>query len=110
ERPGNDVDAGNIRLIEGLENAQVQNNEEVPDLTAQYRLGGDWGHVQLAGILRRVGFEARATPDEPFRSGHEMGWGLNLASAINTMGSDKLYLSVVYGEGIASYMNDGGMD
>ena len=110
ERPGNDVDAGNVRLIEGFEDAEVQNDEELPDLTAQWRVGGDWGHFQAGGILRRVGFEFRATPDDEFRDGHEMGWGINLGSAINTFGKDALRLQVVYGEGIASYMNDGGMD
>jgi hypothetical protein len=110
ERPGNDVDAGNIRLIAGFENAQVQNNEEVPDLTVQYRFDGGWGHVQLAVLLRRVGFQARPAPDDPWRSGHELGWGIDLTSAISTLGRDRLLLSVVYGEGIASYMNDGGMD
>jgi hypothetical protein len=110
ERPSNDIDPGNIRLIEGLEDVQVQNNEELPDLTAQYRFGGDWGHVQVAGILRKVGFEVRATSADTWQSGSETGWGINLGSAINTVGKDKLLLQVVYGEGIASYMNDGGMD
>lgn len=110
ERPGNDIDGGNVRLIEGFEDAEIQNDEELPDLTAQWRLNGDWGHFQASGILRRVGFEARATPDEPFRDGHETGWGINLGSAISTFGDDMLRLQVVYGEGIASYMNDGGMD
>ena len=85
ERPGNDIDGGNVRLIEGFEDAEIQNDEELPDLTAQWRIGGDWGHFQAGGILRRVGFEGRVTPDI-------------------------LRLQVVYGEGIASYMNDGGMD
>ena len=110
ERPSNDIDGGNVRLIEGFEDAEIQNDEELPDLTAQWRLNGDWGHFQASGILRRVGFEARATPDEPFRDGHETGWGINLGSAISTFGDDMLRLQVVYGEGIASYMNDGGMD
>jgi hypothetical protein len=110
ERPGNDIDPGNLRLIEGLEGVQVQNNEEVPDLTAQYRFGGDWGHLQLGGILRHVGYEVRPDSDSQWRSGKETGWGINVGSAINTFGSDKILLQVVYGEGIASYMNDGGMD
>jgi hypothetical protein len=110
ERPGNDIDGGNVRLIEGFEDAEIQNDEELPDLTLQWRLNGDWGHLQAGGILRRVGFEGRVTPDEPFRDGHETGWGINLGSAISTFGDDVLRLQVVYGEGIASYMNDGGMD
>jgi hypothetical protein len=110
ERPGNDVDPGNIRLIEGLEGVQVQSNEEVPDITAQYRFGGEWGHVQAAGILRHVGFEVRPDADSEWRSGHERGWGINLASSIATIGKDEIQLQAVHGEGIASYMNDGGMD
>ncbi len=110
ERPGNDIDSGNLRLIDGLEDVQVQNDEELPDLTAQFRYGADWGHVQAAGILRKVGYELRADPSESWSDGSENGWGVNLSSTINTFGKDKVLLQVVYGEGIASYMNDGGMD
>jgi hypothetical protein len=110
ERPGNDIDSGNLRLIEGFENLQVQNDETLPDLTAQYRYGGDWGHLQVAGILRKVGFEVRQSSADRWQSGSETGWGINLGSSINTIGSDKILLQFVYGEGIASYMNDGGMD
>jgi hypothetical protein len=110
ERPGNDIDSGNLRLIEGLEGVTVQNDEELPDFTAQYRYGDDWGHVQLGGILRKVGYELRASDADPWTDGSENGWGINLGSTINTIGKDKVLLQVVYGEGIASYMNDGGMD
>jgi hypothetical protein len=110
ERPGNDIDSGNLRLIEGFENLQVQNDETLPDLTAQYRYGGDWGHLQFAGILRKVGFEVRQSSADRWSSGSETGWGINVGSSINTIGSDKILLQFVYGEGIASYMNDGGMD
>jgi hypothetical protein len=110
ERPGNDVDAGNIRLLEGFSGAEVQNDETVPDLTAQWRINGDWGHFQVAGILRKVGYEFRASSADSWNSGSETGWGINLGTAINVFGSDKILLQVVYGDGIASYMNDGGMD
>ena len=110
ERPGNDVDPGNIRLIEEFQNATVRGNQTVPDLTAQFRHDDTWGHVQLAGMLRQVGFEYQTNPAQPFKKGDETGWGLDLTGAFNTIGKDKLYLSVVYGDGIASYMNDGGMD
>jgi hypothetical protein len=109
ERPSNDIDPGNLRLIDGLEDLLVQNDEELPDLTAQYRYGGDWGHVQLGGILRKVGFELSLDGTD-WVDGSETGWGLNLGLVFNTIGQDKLLLQAVYGEGIASYMNDGGMD
>ena len=90
---------------------QVQNNEELPDLTAQFRFGGDWGHLQFGGILRKVGYEIRVDSSRRVEQPAARRAGVSMsASAINTFGKDKLLLSVVYGEGIASYMNDGGMD
>jgi DcaP outer membrane protein len=110
EKPGNDIDPGNIRLVEEFANADIQNDEKVPDFTAHYRMDGKWGHFQLAGMLRRVGYEYRITSNEPWSSGARTGWGIDATSGINTVGKDKLLLSVVHGNGIATYMNDGGMD
>jgi hypothetical protein len=110
ERPGNDIDPGNIRLIEEYQNAIINNDETIPDLTAHWRRDEDWGHAQLAGILRKVGYEYAANPAAPLQKGSQTGWGLNLSGVFNTIGKDKILASVVYGHGIASYMNDGGMD
>jgi hypothetical protein len=110
ERPGNDIDPGNLRLVEGFEDAQIDNDEELPDLTAHWRTSGDWGHLQVAGILRKVGFEYRTTPDEKWRTGSEPGWGINVSTNIRLLERDRIIGQLVYGEGIASYMNDGGMD
>ena len=110
ERPGNDIDSGNLRLIPGLEGLEVNNDEELPDLTAQYRFGGDWGHLQFGGILRKVGYEVRASSADSWTEGSETGWGINVGSVFNVLEKDAIRLQVVYGEGIASYMNDGGMD
>ena len=111
ERPGNDIDSGNLRLIEGLEGrARSGTTRNCPDLTAQYRFGGDWGHLQLGGILRKVGYEVRAFQADSWTEGSETGWGINVGSVFNVLEKDAIRLQVVYGEGIASYMNDGGMD
>ena len=119
ERPGNDIDPGNLRLIDGsvdidgdgdLDNLNVQNDEELPDLTMQYRFGGDWGHLQLGGILRKVGYEVSLDSDGNWVEGSETGWGVNVGTVFNVLEKDAVRLQVVYGEGIASYMNDGGMD
>ncbi len=108
EHPSDDIDPGNIRLIDPDIAANIQSNEELPDLTAAIRYGGDWGHVRLAGILRKIGYETRGTEDnEP--SGHNTGWGVNATSAIK-VSLATARLGVVYGRGIATYMNDGGMD
>src|SRR5690349_5641148 len=108
EHPSDDIDPGRIRLFDEDIASNIQSNEELPDLTAAVRYGGDWGHVRLGGILRKIGYETRGTEgNEP--SGHETGWGLNLTSAIK-LGMATPRLGVVYGRGIATYMNDGGMD
>ncbi len=108
EHPGNDIDKGNLRLIDEDIATNLQNDEKVPDLTAQVRYEGKWGHVQLSGILRRVGYDTIGTENnEP--KGHKTGWGLNLGSSFN-VSLATLRLGAVYGRGIASYMNDGGMD
>jgi DcaP outer membrane protein len=109
ERPGNDVDPGNVRLVQGFENAEVRPDQPVPDLTGQFRHDDTWGHYQISAILRRVGYEY-SLAGEPFQKGSQTGWGVNLAGALKTIGKDQLLLQVVYGDGIASYMNDGGMD
>ena len=43
-------------------------------------------------------------------SGDETGYGLNLSGWLNTFGKDRIIGQIVYGKGIASYMNDGGVD
>lgn len=108
EHPADDIDPGAIRLLDEAVAANIQSDEKVPDLTAAIRYGGKWGHVRLAGLLRRVGYETRGTEgNEP--QGHQTGWGVDLTSAIN-ISPVTLKLGAVYGRGIATYMNDGGMD
>jgi hypothetical protein len=108
EEPSNDVDPGNLRLIDpSLEG--VQGDEKVPNFTAHYRYDGGWGHVQVAGLLRSVAFDTIGTPDNK-PSGAELGWGVNLTANFNVTKNSVLHLGGVYGNGIASYMNDGGVD
>ena len=109
ERPGNDIDAGQIREFDPALGANLRNDEKLPDFTAQGYLKGSWGHVQLGAILRRVGFDSVGTlNNEP--KGHQTGWGVNLGAHANVFQRDRIIGQVVYGEGIASYMNDGGTD
>ena len=108
EHPSDDIDPGAIRLIDPELASNIRANEELPDLTAQVRYEGKWGHVQLAGIVRKIGFDTVGTADnEP--TGSELGWGLNLTSSLKASLAT-FRLGVVYGRGIATYMNDGGMD
>jgi len=83
-----------------------QSHNDLPDLSARYRNNGDFGHFQVAAIVRKLGYERldNGADDE------EYGWGINTSAGLNTWGSDMLKLQVVYGEGIGNYMNDGGID
>ncbi|NQY03461.1 MAG: porin [Halieaceae bacterium] len=78
----------------------------VPDVSIRYRAETDWGHWQLAGIGRKLGFERRDTQDRDY----ELGWGLNASTVVRTTERDQLKLQLVYGEGIGNYLNDGGVD
>jgi len=109
ERPGNDVDPGQIREIDPALGANIQSDEKYPDLSMQYQYHDDWGHVQLAGMLRRVGFDTLGTAgNEP--NGAKLGWGIDATAVIKMFEKDKILLGVVHGDGIANYMNDGGTD
>ena len=83
-----------------------QSYNNVPDLAVRYRKNAGFGHVQVAGIVRKLGFERL----DNGAKGYEIGWGLNNSAAIKTWGRDQLKLQVAYGEGIGNYMNDGGVD
>jgi len=109
ERPGNDIDPGRIRELDPALGENLRGDEELVDFTAHYYTSGDWGHFQIAGILRRVGFDTIDTLDHK-PEGHKLGWGVNLSGHAKLFERDKLIGSVVFGQGIASYMNDGGTD
>ncbi len=115
ENPSNDIDSGQYRQVDDFPG--VQGDQKYPDLTAQYRNKGDWGHVQVAGILRWIGAEVVADKDPGTAEDigvvyddNDTGWGVNVTTVINVLAKDAIRAGVVYGDGIASYMNDGGMD
>jgi len=83
-----------------------QSYNDLPDLSVRYRSNGDFGHYQVAGIVRKLGFERLDTGSKDY----EVGWGINTSAGLRTTGTDMLKLQLVYGEGIGNYMNDGGLD
>jgi len=107
ERPGASADAG---MYSGrIELSGIEARFPVPDLSAEYRSGHDWGYVELAGIVRYMKWEDQLE-DQIDLSGDAIGWGLNLSSNIK-LGKDNLVrLSVLYGAGVQNYMNDAPVD
>jgi hypothetical protein len=106
ERPGASADQGDYS--EHIELQGVVGHFPYPDLSAEYRHGGDWGYVELAGIVRYVEWEDNVA-DAIDLSGDETAWGVNLSSNLK-FGKSTLRLQVVYGEGIQNYMNDAPAD
>jgi hypothetical protein len=108
EEPLNNVDAGRLTDLDPRF-AGTQADNKFPDLTLQVRKTAGRHHVQLAGILRRLGYDTPAAPENRPK-GSETGWGLDLTMVLKLRTDDALKLGVVYGAGIANYINDGGMD
>ena len=109
EAPNSALDTGKISDISPDFGAGFVGWNRLPDLTGSWRMDRDWGHVKIAGILRQVGYQNVLTPDNN-PSGHETGYGVNLAGAFKVFGKDQINLQFVSGKAIASYMNDGGVD
>jgi hypothetical protein len=106
ERPGASADQGNY--ADRIELQNVKARFPYPDVSGEFRLGGEWGYVEIAGIVRWIEWEDRLA-DQFDLSGDEIGWGVNLSSNIK-LGPHVLRLSALYGEGIQNYMNDAPAD
>jgi len=117
ERPGASGDGGEYDEI-FFEQRRVEGRFPVPDLAAHYRRSEDWGHVQIAGILRNIQWDDNSeqviNPDpndpEPLDfSGRETGYGINLTTNIR-LGRGVFKGGFIAGKGIQNYLNDGSAD
>lgn len=111
EAPGSALDTGKVSEIDSdaFGPYEVSSHTELPDFATHVRRDGDWGHAQLAGLVRKLSFD---TPNQPGSnpSGSETGYGVNLSGVLNTWGNDRITAQFAIGKGIAGYMNDGGND
>jgi len=108
EKPGASGDVGEFNR-EFLADRDLTSRFPLPDVAAHYRYSEDWGHVQLAGILRYLKWDD-TTDDALDVSGDDTGWGLNLTGNQKLGERGKLKYGFIYGEGILNYLNDGGPD
>ena len=106
ERPGASGDPGDYG--DRVELSGIQTRLQYPDLSAHVRFNRDWGHVQLAGIVRSIKWDD--TLADAFElGGDEVGWGFNASTNLKIK-KDTFRGSVVYGEGVENYMNDAPVD
>jgi hypothetical protein len=95
---------------------EERNVQDMPDFTGNVRYNWDYGHVQVAGIARKLTFQPESGSDE-----NEFGYGINLTGSWHpwayfhgcAMGEEKTPMErskfvaqYAAGEGIARYIQD----
>jgi len=107
ERPGGSGDQGTYS--DRIELANIHPRFNFPDLSGNARIVGNWGYLQVAGIVRKIGWVD--TSGNPVNlGGSVVGWGTNVTSNLNLSKKNVLKLAFVYGDGIENYMNDAPVD
>ena len=107
EKPGASGDEG--IYSERIEVEDIVTQFYLPDFSSEYRYAGDFGYVEIAGILRALKWRDTKI-DSVSTDGSALGWGVNLSSKIDINKDNTLKLLGVYGEGIQNYMNDSPVD
>lgn len=121
ENPGASGDGGVVNEFTPVL-SDVKSLFNVPDLTGHYRYTGNWGYVQLGGVLgslKWVNTDTNSTyipPDgegDPVYlqlNGSAIRWGGTISTNIN-LGKKAVFRGqYVYGEGMENYMNDAPVD
>ena len=107
ERPGASGDQG--VFADRIELQGIRPKFDLPDLSGHARFTRNWGHVQIAGMLRRIRW-VDVLNDQFDLGGSELGWGATVSSNLKFGKNDIARLQIVYGEGIQNYMNDAPVD
>ena len=106
ERPGASADQG---IYGGrIELQNVKARFPVPDVSAHFRYARDWGHVQVAGIVREIKWDD-LNDDQFDLTGSATGWGFNLSTNLK-IAKHVFRGSVAYGDGVQNYWNDAPVD
>jgi DcaP outer membrane protein len=107
ERPGASGDQG--IYADRIELGNIRPRFNFPDLSGNARIDRNWGYVQAAGIVRKIGWVD--TGSNPVNlGGSVVGWGVNLTSNLNLSKKNVAKLAFAYGDGIENYMNDAPLD
>lgn len=77
----------------------VTDDHLLPELAARYTWKGDWGHVQLGGMLRQLAYEdeGQGIDDD------EMSWGVSLSGKV-PVGRDDFRWMIHHGEGLGRHV------
>jgi Porin subfamily len=97
EKPQADLSAGNGVL-------GVKSSAERPDFAARVRHESEGGHLQLAGLSRRV--SAVFTGPSVRKERSFDGTGVSLSGSLSVLEDDSLLFQAATGKGIGRYFND----
>ena len=67
------------------------------DIAGRYKYYNRWGHIQIAGIFRRIDYLYQDQMDVLY------GWGILLSTVININPKNIIYSQYSFGESIANY-------
>lgn len=107
ERPGASGDQG--QFSDRIELSGIKPKFDMPDFSGNVRFTRDWGHLQIAGMLRKIKW-VDTFVDAVDLSDSVMGGGVNVSSNLNFTKNNVGRFSLVYGTGIENYMNDAPVD
>lgn len=94
-------------------NGQADTNigDDLPDLTANYRIVGRNWHLQANGLLRQIKHENRPgtgnTNTTPLGSDTTLGYGFGLTGSYRFQNRDRVTFYTVAGDGIGRYLEGG---
>ena len=108
ERPGGTSDGGDYTNSIELQNVKPVFN--LPNLTAHYRNGGNWGYVQVSGVAKSMKWKDASGSSTTNLSGSAFGWGLNLNTVVNATKNITIKFQGVGGKGIENYIADAPAD
>ncbi len=107
ERPGATGDQG--VFTDRIELQGIRGQFDLPDLSGHARFTRGWGHVQIAGIVRKIKW-VDTTDDQFNLNGSDVGWGATISSNLKFTKNDIGRFQIIYGEGVENYMNDAPVD
>jgi hypothetical protein len=94
--------AGDLQI--GLENPEnfIEGNTNrdvgvMPDITANYKMKGDWGHMRINGLLRQL------VVDEAGIDETATGYGIGVSGKVKVGSTDDIRFSATYGDGMGRY-------
>src|SRR6185503_5566583 len=95
ERPGASGDQG--VYSDRIELSGIRPRFNFPDLSGNGRIERNWGYLQLAAIVRKIGWiDTTANPVN--LGGSVVGWGIDVTSNLNLGSKNNVAkLGVVYG-------------